>query len=79
MYVDAKDWCKQEHQKRLVTFQEQKQKWIGSGIGTPGLSTPMKRYTNRPAHLQPTTDEDLVKHSKSPQHRKLTNSQRGFY
>lgn len=25
------------------------------------LEHPMKRYTNRPAHLQPTTDEDLVK------------------
>lgn len=32
-----------------------------SGIGTPGLSTPMQMDTNRPAHLQPTTDKDLVK------------------
>lgn len=47
--------------KKLVIVQNQKSQWIGSGIGTPGLSTPMKRNTNRPAHLQPTTDEDLVK------------------
>ncbi len=63
MYVDAKDWCKQENQKRVVTIQEQKNKTMDwcSGIGTPGLSTPIQMYTNRPAHLQPTTDKDLVK------------------